>query len=154
MPPKKQSAKSAVPVKGTLSKKAKESKDSTKKDSLPSWALFTIKSVEFSSAARDLSDRLKLIYGPETTISQFGKFVAEYPALTPEQKSLIMLDKMSLNLLQLYQTAKDAKDTERRTFRSDAPIKDITTGLEACLSTFDGEEGDEDEEVLETLEEA
>jgi len=73
--------------------------------------------------------------------------VAEYPVLTKGQQELIHLDKFALDLLALFRTAKDAKDTERRTFRSDAPIKDITAGLEACLSTFE-DEGVEEEKVL------
>jgi hypothetical protein len=44
------------------------------------------------------------------------------------------LDRGLLDALRVYRNAKDAKDTERRSFRSDLPLKDITTGLEACLS--------------------
>jgi hypothetical protein len=134
MPPKKSNAAAAskdAPAK-KVSKVPSEPKAQAK--ALPNWAFFTHKSVEFNKLARDLSDRLHDIYGPEVTISQFEKLVAEFPTLSKEQQGLIFLDKRLLDALALYRGAKDAKDTERRSFRSDLPVKDITTGLEACLS--------------------
>jgi hypothetical protein len=123
--------------------KAKNGKTQSRKEakggiSLPSWASFTYKSVAFVHAAEGLSTKLLTIYGREVTISSFERMVAEFASLKAEEKALILLDKDCLILLQKYREAKDAKDTERKSFRSDTPLKDITTGLEACLSALDG----------------
>jgi hypothetical protein len=149
MPPKKSESKEA-PRKGGLSKKAKKPEKGAGQLKLPVWAFFTHKVVEFNKLARDLSDRLHAKYGPEVTISQFEKLVAEFSSLSDMDKELVYLDKKALALLNDYRSAKDAKDTERRSFRSDLPIKDITAGLEACLSRVkdqpDSEESEESQD--------
>jgi hypothetical protein len=134
MPPKKSDATNAANAAPAKKAAKPTSEVKAKALALPVWAFFTHKSVEFNKLARDLSDRLHAIYGPEVTISQFEKLVTEFPTLSKEQQGLVHLDRGLLDALRVYRNAKDAKDTERRSFRSDLPLKDITTGLEACLS--------------------
>jgi len=135
MPPKKSESKAAAGKPAPAKKPTKEqSAPKGKGNTLPVWAFFTKNSVEFVKTARELSARLHDLYGPEVTISQFEKLVTEFPSLTKSQQDLVFLDKGSLELLKSYRTIRDSKDTERRSFRSNIEIKDITSGLEACLS--------------------
>lgn len=133
MPPKKTKLQSKPQPSAAPAKKFAAPKGDGKLK-LPTYAFFTHKSVGFNKLARDLSDRLKDLYGPEVTISQFEKLVAEFPSYSAKERELIYLDKELLDLLASYRSAKDSKDTERRSFRSDISIKDVATGLEACLS--------------------
>lgn len=106
------------------------------KETLPLYYQFTRKAVEFAMLARSLSEVLVQVYGPGTTISAFERLVAEYPSYKDEVKNLVYLDETVLRLLRRYRDAKTAKDSERKSFRSDVGIKDIETGLETCLSSL------------------
>lgn len=92
--------------------------------------------------------------------------VAEYSSLSKSEQALIYLDKGALDLLKSYRDSKDQKDKERRSFRSDIVIKDVESGLEACLSSLGssskertksdegkGDSGDEPENPEEQIEE-
>jgi hypothetical protein len=118
-------------------KPVKKTEKSTSNTKLPVWYLFTRKSVAFANAAAELSESLQKIYGRDCTISQFEKLVALFPSLTKEEKGLIYLDKATVELLDAYNDAKEAKDNERKSFRTDIVIKDVSAGIKACLSSFD-----------------
>lgn len=127
-----------VPNKTKAKKGKTQPRNEAKKGlSLPNWAFFTKNSVDFVQVAKALSTKLHDVYGPEVSISQFEKMIAEFPSLKEEEKASIYLDKEMLALLENYRSKKDAKDTERKLFRIDAPLKDITTGLVACMSALD-----------------
>lgn len=112
------------------------------------WAPFTKKAVEFNHAARDLSNALKLDFGDNVSISQFEKFVAAVPSMTPAQRGLIYVDPEHLTLLERYRAARATRDSERDNFRGDVKVGDVDTGL-AALRFIAINECDEDEKAEE-----
>jgi hypothetical protein len=103
---------------------------------IPVYAHFTKKSVEFNACARALSETLSDTYGPGVTISQFEKLIAQYHTMDTAQRGLLYLEKDLLLEYDNYVKVRDARDAERRMFRGDVGIKDVTTGLDAAMSAL------------------
>jgi hypothetical protein len=96
------------------------------------WAPFTNKSVTFVAAARKLSELLTQTYGDNVTISLFEKMIAAMPNMSAERKALIYIDQETINAFEEYRKARDARDTERETFRGDIAVADVEGGLAAA----------------------
>jgi hypothetical protein len=117
------------------------------------WAPFTKKAFEFTQTARVLADTLKSVYGDNVSISQFEKFVAAVPSMTPAQRGLLHVDPKIVVLLKDYRTARASRDSERDNFRGDIAIGIVDTGLEALeslgLLIEEVEDQEKDEEAKE-----
>jgi hypothetical protein len=96
----------------------------------PAWYSFTKLSTDFVSVASRLSNRLKAVYGDSCSIGFFSKFLGELPALTPDQRSLIYLDKECVDLYTEYLGARDSRDAERQSFRGAKEVQSIASGLD------------------------
>jgi hypothetical protein len=96
------------------------------------FAVFTKKSMVFNRAANRLGRALKALYGDEVTISFYEKMLSNLPSMPDDRKDLIYIDPMVIELHSKFTFAKEARDTERESFRSDIAIANIEGGLAAA----------------------
>jgi len=98
------------------------------------WATFTKKSVCFTDEARKLSELLTQTYGDNVSISQFEKMIAAYASMTDDRKGMIYINQAMIEQYEIFKAARDARDSERDSFRSDIAVTDVEGGLEALRS--------------------
>jgi hypothetical protein len=102
----------------------------TKGNKTPAWWYCTIKHCAFVAAAGRLSEALKLQYGEGFNIAQYERMLAELPTLSEEQRSLLVFPGTLPDLFRAYKGAKEARDSERESFRSFRSVEAINAGLE------------------------
>jgi len=120
------------------SKQAPQKEKQGKKPISYEWQNFTKKSVAFNSSARELSEYVEVIYGTNISITQFEKFLLAYGNMNMEEKHGLFVEKKGIDLVITYQTAKDARDAERLSFRGDVAVADVQGTMAALASSFDG----------------
>lgn len=96
------------------------------------FASFTKKSVEFNKLAAKLSLLIKETYGDTVSISQFEKLIASLHSMDASKKALVYIDIDAIELVKAFRKARDARDAERDSFRSDIAVADVEGGLEAA----------------------
>jgi hypothetical protein len=104
------------------------------------FAPFTTTNVRFVAAARVLAQSLTELYGDGVSISSFEKMVAAYQGMEPQRKVLITFGSAEtktelLNQLREFRAARDARDTERETFRGDIAVANVESGIAAILDS-------------------
>lgn len=93
------------------------------------FAAFTKKSVNFNKLAQELSHLLHKTYGDTVSITQFERFLAALPSMEAEKRAMLHLDTGAIALYEKYKNARDQRDTERETFRSDIAVTNVEGGL-------------------------
>jgi hypothetical protein len=96
----------------------------------PAWWNATKTNVAFVAMAGQLAQELKALYGASFSIAQFERMVAELPQLSEEHKSLLVIPAALLDLYQAYKGKKEARDSERESFRSFRSVEAFNAGLE------------------------
>jgi hypothetical protein len=110
--------------------KKKPKPRNTKGNKTPAWWFTTIKHCAFVAAAGRLSEALKRHYGEGFNIAQYERVLAELPTLSEEQKSLLVFPDALPGLYRAFKGAKEARDSERESFRSFRSVEAINAGLE------------------------
>jgi hypothetical protein len=105
------------------------------------WQAFTKKSSDFVQSARELSEYLELLYGSQVSITQYEKFLVAYSNMSLEERARHDVGRDGIALAIKYQNAKDARDTERQSFRGDIAVADVAGTMASLLSTFAGPDG-------------
>lgn len=144
MPNKKASSsktKTSVPKKGTSKSevKVRNAQSPARKagDTGQPWASFSKKSVAFVAVAKRLAEHIHDVYGDNVSIAQFEKYCVAAASFSAEEREIMHLEKDSILLLVEYQKAKDERDTERSSFRSDIKVTNVEGKLASLLSQFD-----------------
>jgi hypothetical protein len=106
------------------------------------WQAFTTKSVDFVAAAQKLSDYVEETYGTNVSITQYEKFLVAYSQMTLEERARHTVTEHGVILAQNYQTAKDARDSERQSFRGDIQVADVQGTLASLAASFSGPDKD------------
>jgi hypothetical protein len=123
------------------------------------WQSFTTKSVNFVAAARELSDYVERTYGTNVSITHYEKFLVAFSHMKLEERSKLCVEQDGVKLAQKYQAAKDARDSERQSFRGDIQVADVQGTLASLAASFsepegskrphvEGAEGDEDDQSM------
>jgi hypothetical protein len=107
------------------------------------WQAFTTKSVNFVAAAREMSDYVTRTYGTSVSITQYEKFLVAYSQMGLEERSNHCVEENGVILARNYQAAKDARDSERQSFRGDIQVADVQGTLASLAASFSGPEGPE-----------
>jgi hypothetical protein len=94
--------------------------------------VFTQKSSAFALKASELSELLTKFYGKEVSIAHFERMLSELPSLNSEQKGQLFLPKVVMDIYDDYASARTARETERRGFRSQTNVENIAAGVEAA----------------------
>jgi hypothetical protein len=118
---------------GGATKKSSQQKDGWE------WAPFTKKAVTFNQAAKTLAAEIESLYGKNVSITQFEKFCVAADSMSPEEQNLVHVSASSLNALSNYLKARDARDSERSSFRSDVAVKDVEGALGSLLTSITGD---------------
>jgi hypothetical protein len=95
------------------------------------FAAFTKKAVAFTGAANKLASAIKKTYGDGVSISAYEKMVNAFPTMEKDRQSLVFIDLNINQLLQTYRSARDARDSERESFRGETKVADVESGLAA-----------------------
>jgi len=111
------------------------------------WQAFTKKAVEFTRAARDLSRHVVETYGDNTSITQYEKFCVAASSMTPEERNIVHIEHVGVVLLTKYVAAKEARESERRSFRDEAPIGNVEGTLASLAASFQTSHTDESEKI-------
>jgi hypothetical protein len=117
---------------GSAAKKTSQAKEGWE------WAPFTKKAVAFNQAAKTLAAEIESLYGKNVSITQFEKFCVAADSMSAEEKNLVHISASSLNALSNYIKARDARDSERASFRSDVAVKDVEGALGSLLTSITG----------------
>jgi hypothetical protein len=123
---------SKKPQKGRSDQKGQAKKDGWE------WAPFTVKAVAFNQAAKTLAAGIESLYGKNVSITQFEKFCVAADSMPKEERDLVHVDKYCLQALQNYIKARDERDSERASFRSDVAVKDVEGALGSLLTSISG----------------
>jgi hypothetical protein len=107
-----------------------------KQDILPAFVFFTKKQANFIKLAKELTTILQKHYGEEVSISKFEKLFVSIQTLSPDKKALLDITKIEIMLLKEYRKARDERNSERSSFRSDVKIADIDGGMDTFMSTL------------------
>jgi hypothetical protein len=109
----------------------------TKKDGWE-WAPFTQKSVIFVQAAKTLAAEIHSHYGDNVSIAQYERYCVAVPAMTDPEKAMAHVSKTCIQALMNYINARDERDSERASFRSDVKICDVEGSLATLLTSVSG----------------
>jgi hypothetical protein len=101
---------------------------------MPEWWNCTRANALFARSAAALATALEETYGEGFSITRFEKVLAELPSLSEEQKSQLYIESSLLNLFKEYRVNKEARDSERESFRSFRSVEAIAAGLEMADS--------------------
>lgn len=100
------------------------------------WAPFTVKAVVFNRSADTLGEYVRATYGKEVSISHFEKFCLAASSFSEAERQISHLDATGVSLLASYQAARDARDAERSSFRSDVKVTDTKDAMASLLAEF------------------
>jgi len=133
--------KTSVPKKGAPKQVAKvrnaQSPARKAGDTGQPWAPFSKKSVAFVAVAKRLAECIHDTYGDNVSIAQFERFCVAADSFSPEEKGIMHLEKDLVLLLVQYHKAKEERDTERSSFRSDIKITNVEGKLASLLTQLD-----------------
>jgi hypothetical protein len=142
-PTKKQKV-SGAPLSGGGDRSKRPGSRNTAPKAVPKgyeWQPFTTKSVNFVTAARELSEYVSKTYGTSVSITQYEKFLVAYSQMTLEERSRHTIDENGVTLAMNYQTSKDARDSERQSFRGDIQVADVQGTLASLAASFQDQPG-------------
>jgi hypothetical protein len=100
------------------------------------WQAFTRKSMDFVKSARELSEYVEVSFGPQVSITQYEKFLVAYANMSLEDKARHTVGRDGIELVVEYQHAKEARDTERQSFRGDIAVADVAGTMASLLSSL------------------
>jgi len=107
----------------------KSSGKEKQKTATPHWWVYTKVNSDFIVAAKELSDMLHDRFG-DVTITHFEKAMTEISSLPDEEYNLVFLDDCLLDALRNYQSAREKRDEERRSFRSVHSVEGVAATID------------------------
>jgi len=131
MPPKRSNNSNPRPKRGAHKGSRKNSSEKKQGQKTPAFWSFTRSASKFRCAASELATILSAVYGPGVSISHFETFVSEVPTMSAAHREMCDIPAEAIEALTAYLQAKEARDAERLSFRSETTGRSITAGLEA-----------------------
>jgi hypothetical protein len=102
------------------------------------WAPFTQKSVTFVQAAKTLAGEIHSLYGDNVSITQYEKYCVAINSMTDAEKAMVHVSATCVSALMNYIKARDERDSERSSFRSDVKVQDVEGSLATLLTSISG----------------